>query len=215
MLQTTYPALRSALSEHLEDASKKKAYEKLKLLGAGSIQEHASLYQVDGEIGRFTCTTYDVINQDKKIHFKGLTMFPVRIGRQWYQTSGFKELGLIVGAAQRSYRQITRVFNRTRHQEIGGTPLNTLRDGAQAEGLKVLDFMEKKTKNILKEHSFDAQGVPEANSVVARKLVKPAYLKKPTIQNALTEVVADMSRKGFAAEDIAQGRKSCNFHSSI
>jgi hypothetical protein len=54
MLQTTYPALRSALSEHLEDASKKKAYEKLKLLGAGSVQKHATHYRVDGEIGRFT-----------------------------------------------------------------------------------------------------------------------------------------------------------------
>ena len=67
-------------------------------------------------------------------------MFPVRIGRQWYQTSGFKELALVIGAAQRSYRQITHVFNRSRYQEVGGTPLNTLRDGAQAEGLKVLDF---------------------------------------------------------------------------
>jgi len=208
MLHTTYPALRTALSEYLEDVSKKKANEKLKLLGAGSVQEHASLYQVDGEIGRFTCTTYDVINQDKKAHFKGLDMFPSRIGRQWYQTSGFKELGLIVGAAQRSYRQTTRVFNRTRHQEIGGTPLNTMRDGAQAEGLKVLDFMDKKTQIILKEHGFDAQGVPQAHSAIAPKLVKPAYLKKPTIQNALTEVVADMSRKGFAAEDIAQVQKA-------
>lgn len=118
-------------------------------------------------------------------------MFPVRIGRQWHQTIGFKELGLIVGAALRSYRQTSRVLNRTRHQEVGGTPLNTLRDGAQAEGLKVLDFMDKKTQGILKEHGFDAQGVPEENSAVAPKLGKPAYLKKPTIQSALTEVVAN------------------------
>jgi len=118
----------------------------LRLLGAGSIQEHACHYQVDGEIWRFTCLTYDVKDEDQNTNFNGLDMFPVRIGRQWYQTSGFKELGLIVGAAQRSYREITRVFNRSRHQEVGGTPLNTLRDGAQAEGLHVIDFMEKKLK---------------------------------------------------------------------
>ena len=137
-------------------------------------------------------------------------MFPVRIGRQWHQTIGFKELGLIVGAALRSYRQTSRVLNRTRHQEVGGTPLNTLRDGAQAEGLKVLDFMDKKTQGILKEHGFDAQGVPEENSAVAPKLGKPAYLKKPIIQSALTEVVANMNRKGLAASDIAQVQKAAS-----
>ena len=116
------------------------------LLGAGSIQKHASRYQVDGEIGRFTCLTYDVKSEDQKTNFNGLDMFPVRIGRQWHQTSGFKELGLFFGAAQRSYRQTTDVLNRSRYQKVGGTPLNTLRDGAQAEGLHVLDFMEKKQK---------------------------------------------------------------------
>ncbi len=137
-------------------------------------------------------------------------MFPVRIGRQWYQTSGFKELGLIVGAAQRSYRQITRVFNRTRYQEVGGTPLNTLRDGAQAEGLKVLDFMDKKTQSILKEHGFDTQGVPEAHCTVPIELVRPVHHKKPTIHKALTGVVADMSRRGFTAQDIEQVQKAAS-----
>ena len=74
----------------------------------------------------------------------------------------------------------------------------------------MLDFMDKKTQSILKEHGFDAQGVPEMNSAVAPKLVKPAYLNKPTIQSALTEVVANMNRKGFAAEDIAQVQKAAS-----
>ena len=68
--------------------------------------------------------------------------------------------------------------------------------------------MDKKTQGILKEHGFDAQGVPEENSAVAPKLSKPAYLKKPTIQSALTEVVANMNRKGLAASDIAQVQKA-------
>lgn len=182
----------------------------MRLLGSGRIQKHTSLYQVDGEIGRFTCTTYDVISEDQKTHFKGFNMFPVRIGRQWYQTSGFKELGLIVGGAQRSYRQITRVFNRSRYQEVGGTPLNTLRDGAQAEGLKVLDFIDKKTQSILKEHGFDAQGVPAAHCTVPGELVRLIHHKKPTIQKALTGVVADMSRRGFTAEDIEQVQKEAS-----
>jgi len=176
----------------------------LRLLEAGSIQEHASLYQVDGEIGRFTCLTYDVKSEDQKTHFNGLDMFPVRIGRQWYQTSGFKELGLIVGAAQRSYREITRVFNRSRYQEVGGTPLNTLRDGAQAEGLHVIDFIDKKSKSILNEHKFNPQGVPEANCAVIGQIVEPVYLEQQTIQNALGSVLETMSQKGFSATDMEQ-----------
>jgi len=135
-------------------------------------------------------------------------MFPVRIGRQWYQTSGFKELGLIVGVAQRSYRGVTRVFNRSRYQEVGGTPLNTLRDGAQAEGLNVLDFMDKKTKSILKEHNFNPQGIPEAQCVVTQKIAEPVYIEQQTVQKALSGVLETMSQKGFSATDMEQVEKA-------
>lgn len=210
MLRTTYPALRTALSEHLGAASKKKAFEQLTLLGAGSVQEHACRYQVDGEIGRFTCSTYDVKSENHKTYFNGLDIFPVRTGRQWYQTSGFKELGLIVGAAQRSYREMTRVFNRSRHQEVGGTPLNTLRDGAQAEGLNVLDFIGKKTQGILKENYFDPQGVPAAQCVVTQQIAEPVYLEQQTVQKALSGVLETMSQKGFSATDMEQVEKAAS-----
>ena len=208
MLRTAYPALRTALSEHLEDASEKKAHEKLKLLGTGSVQEHASPYQVDGEIGRFTFRSYDVKSQDKKISFNGLTVFPSRVGREWHQTTGYKELGLVAGAAQRSYRETVNVFNRSRHQQVGGTPLNTLRDGAQAEGLKVLDFVDKKTQVILKAHDFDPQGVPEAHCAVTQKIADPAYLEGQAIQKALDGVLEKMSKKGFSAADMEEVKKA-------
>ena len=182
----------------------------MRLLGAGSIQAHASHYQVDGEIGRFTCLTYDVKSEDQKTHFNGLDMFPIRIGRQWYQTSGFKELGLIVGAAQRSYRESTRVFNRSRYQKVGGTPLNTLRDGAEAEGLNVLDFMGKKTKSILKEHNFDPQGVPEAQCVITEQIAEPVYIEQQTVQKALSGVLETMNKKGFTATDMEQVEKAAS-----
>ena len=129
-------------------------------------------------------------------------MFPECSGKQWYETYGFKELGLICEASQRSYRQSAYVLNRSRHQEIGGTPLNTLRDNAQVEGLKVLDFIDKKSQVILKENGFDSQGVPQAHCVVTRKVVKSSYCRKPTIRRALTQVLAEMSQKGFTATDM-------------
>jgi len=137
LLQTSYPALRAGLSEHLGQAVKK-ACQVMTLAEAGScLEEHSCPYRVKGEVGRFTFKTFDVKDTHQKPLFQGIELFPVAKGKQWYPTCGFKEIALIHGAAQRSYRQTVQVFNRSRRQENGGTPLNTLHDVAQAEGLKV------------------------------------------------------------------------------
>ena len=110
---------------------------------------------MDGEVGRFTFKTYDVKAKNNKTLFAGIGLFPTHKGRQWYPTSGFKEVALIYGAAQRSYRQTIKVFNHSRRQEVGGTPLNTLSDVTQAEGLKVLDFLTRKAESLFKEQGFN------------------------------------------------------------
>lgn len=129
-------------------------------------------------------------------------MFPVRKGRQWYPTCGFKNLALIYGAAQRSYRQTIQVFNHSRRQEKGGTPLNTLRDVAETEGLKVLDFLTRKTQNILEKYGFTAQGVPKDPSAVIEQISSPSYLEETALQPALSAVCAEMKKKGLLAEDM-------------
>jgi hypothetical protein len=203
LLQTSYPALRSALSEHLEQASKKKACQEFELAGTGRrIEEHPSPYQVDGEIGRFTFKTYDVKGENKKTLFAGTELFPTRKGRQWYPTSGFKEVALIYGTAQRSYRQTIKVFNHGRRQEVGGTPLNTLCDVTQTEGLKVLDFLARKTESILKKQGFNSEGVPEADCTVIKQIPDASYHEQKILQPALTGVCEDMAKKGLSAEDI-------------
>lgn len=135
-------------------------------------------------------------------------MFPHRQGRQWYPTCGFKEIALIYGAAQRSYRQTAKLINRSRHQEAGGTPLNTLRDGAQAEGLKVLDFLHRKSQNILKEHEFDPQGVPKPDCADAKLIPAPSPVEQKALQSALDDVCEDMRKKKLSAADIEQARKT-------
>ena len=176
--------------------------------GSGRVAEHPSLYQVDGEVGRFTFKIYDVEGEDEKPRFEGIELFPPRHGRQWYQTSGFKEIALLCGAAQRSYRQTTQVFNRSRHQESGGTPLNTLRDGARAEGLKVIDFMIQKSQRVLKEHGFDPRGVPGSACATLQQIKEPASVEAKALQPALAAVCKDMAKKGFSAVDIEQARET-------
>ena len=209
LLQTSYPALRAALSEHLEQASKKKACQELELAGVDNrIEEHPSSYQVDGEVGRFTFKTYDVKDENNKTLFAGIKLFPARQGRQWYPTCGFKEIALIYGAAQRSYRQTIQVFNHSRRQEVGGTPLNTLRDVTQTEGLKVLDFLTRKTESTRKKYRFTSQGIPEADCPVIKEIQDASYLEQEKLHSALSAVCEEMTRKGLSAEDIENVEKT-------
>jgi hypothetical protein len=157
---------------------------------------------VDGEVGRFTFKTYDVKAKNNKTLFAGIGLFPTRKGRQWYPTSGFKEAALIYGAAQRSYRQTIKVFNHRRRQEVGGTPLNTLCDVTQAEGLKVLDFLTGKAESIFKEQGFNSQGLPKADCTVIKQIPDATYLEQEKLQPALTAVCEDMVKKGLSAEDV-------------
>ena len=208
LLEVNYSALRAALSEHLGRVIKEEACEKAREVEGGRIEEHPCLYQVDGEVGRFSFKTYDVKTGGGKFAFEGIEMFPKLHGRQWYQTCGFKELALIFGAAQRSYRQTTNIINRTRHQEIGGTPLTTLHGDAEAEGLKVLDFIASKTQSVFKSNEFTPQGVPKIKEMVIKQIPKPSRIRKNVIQPALTAVCAEMSEKGLEEADIAHVRKT-------
>jgi len=112
------------------------------------------------------------------------------------------------GAAQRSYRQTIKVFNHSRRQETGGTPLTTLRDVAEAEGLKVLDFLTRKTEVILTQSHFDLQGRPEAECTVMKNSPEVSYLDEKTLQPALMKVHEDMLKKGLSAEDLETVKKT-------
>jgi len=163
---------------------------------------------VDGEVGRFTFKTYDVKAKNNKTLFAGIGLFPTHKGRQWYPTSGFKEVALIYGAAQRSYRQTIQVFNHSRRQEVGGTPLNMLCDVTQAEGLKVLDFLTRQAGSLFKEQGFNPQGHPEADCTVIKQIPDATYLEQEQLQPALTAVCEDMVKKGLSAEDIENVQKT-------
>ena len=78
-------------------------------------------------MGRFTFALFDGIDTEERPVFEGRCLVPLRPGRQWYQRWGFKELALVDGAAQRSYRQTVEGLNRWRRQLEGGTSLNTRR----------------------------------------------------------------------------------------
>ncbi len=141
--------------------------------------------------------------------FEGRSLFPFRQGKQWYQTCGFKEMAVLNGAAQRSYPETVRIFNHLRRQENGGTALNTLRDGAEAEGLKVIDFLQNKSQRILREHGFDAHGVAETQSPGREQTADTAagVLEAESISRGLGTVCQAMQKRDISEQAVAEVRE--------
>ena len=126
LLQTNYAALRDALAHHLEAVSRQYALE-----AAGSLAGcEVKLYRVDGEVGRITFDTYWI---EETAGDKAKCVFPTLHAQEWYRTTGFKELAMVHGSVEKSYRKTTALINRVRHQE-GATPSRTLQENTESEG---------------------------------------------------------------------------------
>lgn len=158
LLETNYPALRIALSEHLESVSKKKL---LALAPEQVIIAKPSAYRVDGEVGRFSFQVHELAEPD---HSEANTilnqMFPPQPGKTWYRTRGFKELAYVHGTPEESYRKASAWLNRVRHQ-ANATSSRTLQDNTESEGQRIMQHLRHKSEEILKEHQFDSEGKPQ------------------------------------------------------
>jgi len=87
-------------------------------------------------------------------------------GEAKYCTEGFKEIALIYGATEESYRKTSALLNRVRHQAHGGTPSRTLQSLSEHEGLMLADHLEQEVLRIFQDHDFTPQGAP-SSSVLA------------------------------------------------
>ena len=123
---------------------------------------HTHPYRVDGEVGRFTFTTHGLQQGTTLRHQTSRFWFPALQGKEWYRTRGFKELALVHGVVEGSYRKTTELINRVRHQsEEEGTPVRTLCDTTEGEGQQMLAQMERHADGILQKHHFTPEGRPE------------------------------------------------------
>lgn len=141
-------------------------------------------YQVDGEVGRFIFTTHSMKRDENIIYDTSKSIFPDIGGIEWYKTSGFKEIAMIYGAVEKSYRKAADLINRIRHQE-GATPMRTLRENTETEGAKILDFVERKTTEILKKNNFTKEGIPENKS--ERYMNEAVVMPEEEVKKAITE----------------------------
>jgi len=160
-------------------------------------------YQVDGEVGRFTFTTHSIERDGNVIYTTSKSVFPDINSSEWYKTSGFKEIAMIYGTTEKSYRKTTKLINRIRYQE-GATPVRTLQENTETEGAKILDFVEQKTTEILKKNNFTEEGMPKDKSEGFKKetvLMPEEEIKKAIEEcNLLPEEVAEIEKNPVVYE---------------
>lgn len=82
-------------------------------------------------------------------------------GEEKYCTEGFKELALIYGAVEGSFRKTSAFINRVRHQEEGGTPFRTIRAITDHEGSLLQAHLAQKAGHIFQANRFTPEGVPQ------------------------------------------------------
>lgn len=154
LLETNYAALRDAFACHCSQVSRQHALEFVEDLAACEVKP----YRVEGEIGRITFNSYWVepgIDGGETAN----ALFPPLHGKEWYRTTGFKEIGLVYGTVEDSYRKSSVLLNRVRHQ-ADVTPFRTLRENSEYEGRQIMGQMERQAGEIFEEHGFTAEGMP-------------------------------------------------------
>lgn len=110
-------------------------------------------------------------------------------GKEWYRTTGFKELAIVQGSLHGSYRHTTRLINRVRHQPKA-TPLRTVQDAVEAEGIAAGKALDREARRILVEDGFDEETLtPTAERPKTEVVV--AHLTPDVVEAALGEVAPD------------------------
>jgi hypothetical protein len=99
------------------------------------------------------------VNVDDEVLYKTSRAFFLPLqGEEKYRTEGCKEIVLMYGTTEESFRKTAALINRVRHQAKGGTPSRTIRDHAEQEGSKRQAHLEQKTCTILHENGCTEAG---------------------------------------------------------
>jgi len=156
-------------------------------------------YKIDGEIGRFTFVTHSTLDENQCQYNTAQSMFPSLQGPEFYKTTGFKEIAMIYGNTEQSYRKTTELINRIRYQQQGGTPSRTLHECTEKEGGDVLNHIEEKTRSILAENDFSESGICE-NVKSEYNNDQPEKVLETQVLEAIGKCLQD--KKDINVEDI-------------
>lgn len=114
-------------------------------------------------------------------------VFPSLVGKEWYRTAGFKEIAIVRGALDGSYRHTRELLNRIRHQP-NATPLRTLQDAVEAEGQLASKALDEEARRVLREEGFDETTLTPINK---RAASESQQLLPEVVDAALRAVAPD------------------------
>ncbi len=129
-------------------------------------------------MGRFTFTTHTASDASGTAYNTATACFPELHGKEWYRTRGFKEIALLYGSVEQSYRKTSTLINRIRHQPKA-TPARTLQEVSEREGQRIAAALEHKADQILSKAGFTEEGTPQRSN--ARYGPKQPYRLKPKV----------------------------------
>jgi len=201
VLKTSFPAIRKAVSNHLTLISKKKAMQKM--IKGDCLMVNNNTYRIDGEIGRFTFKTHSLYRLNKEIYNTSKHYFPSLKGKEYYKTIGFKEIAIVEGVTQSSYRKTEKLLNKIRYQtKEEGTPVRSLQNTTESEGSKINEWIEKKTEDILSNEFNNSETVLKQNLYSNEIMLQ----SKEKIEKAILECQKELESKGI----ISQGKLNDN-----
>jgi len=160
VLHTNFAAVREALVQHFSALS----LERAQAVAQSPSEVHVKPYRVNGEAGRITFAAHYVERDGEVVYDTTTGVFASLGPKEWYRTQGFKELALVHGVVDDSYRKTGALPNQVRYQEEDGTPLRTLRDNAEAEGRQLHAHIEQLAAATLAAHDFTPEGTPPAEA---------------------------------------------------
>ncbi len=128
------------------------------------------------------------MNADQIQYNTAQDLFSALHAREFYKTIGFKEIAMIYGDTEKSYRKTATLINRIRYQEQEGTPHRTLQENTENEGTNLIHYLEERTKRILKKNGFSEEGTYIADNPVYKEN-QPATLSIEMIVKAAEQCV--------------------------
>jgi hypothetical protein len=143
---------------------------------------------VDGEVGRITFGCHRVVQDGSVVLDTSRQVYPALTGKQWYRTVGFKQLAIVRGALGSSYRQTTQMLNRLRHQPQA-TPVRTLQDAVEAEGLAASAALDDEARRIVRDAGIDAETLAPVQE--ERRPCTRRHLDSTVVEAALRDVAPD------------------------
>ena len=151
---------------------------------------------VDGEVGRFEFTTHSVIDNHIKYE-TAKDLFTQLTTNKYYRTVGFKEISMIYGGTENSYRKTTRLINRIRYQQKNGTPYRTLQENIEKEGIQLNEHIAEKSKKILSSNEFTEDGAFQGDND-CYKIDSPIAMPFETVKKAAQDLQVgyDISEMG-------------------